>query len=124
MIAVAIVAILSTIAYPTYQSSVLRSKRAIVKVRLMDIVERETKYYIDNRTYGDLSDLGFTADTIGINDDGDVAAGSGTYDLSVTVATAATFTVQAVAKNQMLNDSGCLTMTIDLAGTKTPLACW
>ena len=97
MIVVALVALLATLAYPSYQSYVLRSKRAIAKIRLMDIVEQETRYFIANRTYGDLSDLGFSADTIGINSDGEVTAGSGTHDLSVAIATAGAFTVQAVA---------------------------
>ena len=124
MIVVAVTGILATVAYPSFQDYVMRSKRSIAKIRMLDIVERQTRHFIDNRTYGDLSDLGYAADTIGINDDGDTAAGAGTYDLSTTTATAATFTLQAVAKNQQLNDTGCTTLTINLVGTRSPIACW
>ncbi len=124
MVVVAMIGILAAIAYPSYQSYVLRSKRTIAKIQLMDISEQETRYFINNRTYGDLSDLGYSADTIGIDDDGIVVAGSGTYDLSTTTATATTFTIRAVAKNYQASDTGCTTLTINLAGVRTPPACW
>ncbi|RKZ45836.1 MAG: prepilin-type cleavage/methylation domain-containing protein [Gammaproteobacteria bacterium] len=129
MIVVAIIGILGAIAYPSYQSYVMRSKRTIAKIVLADIVEQQTKYYIENRTYGDLSDLGYANDTIGINSDGDtVASGSGNYDLSTTAATTTTFTIQAVAKNIQTGDTArgtsCTPLTINHLGARTPSDCW
>ena len=130
MIVVAIIGILGAIAYPSYQSYIMRSKRTIAKVVLADIVAKQTKYYIENRTYGDLSDLpGYPNDTIGINSDGDtVASGSGNYDVSISAATATTFTIQAVAKNIQTGDTAggtsCTPLTINHLGVRTPLDCW
>ena len=131
MIVVAIIGILGAIAYPSYQSYIMRSKRTIAKIQLVDLVAQQTKYYIEpeNRTYGDLSDLGYANDTIGINSDGDtVAAGSGNYDVSVSAATATTFTIQAVAKNYQIGDTAggtsCTPLTINHLGARTPSDCW
>ncbi len=124
MIVVGIVAILATLAIPAYQTSILRSNRSIAKTRLMDVVTQQTRYYIDNRAYGVLTDLGYATDTIGFNSDNTTAAGAGTYDLSVSAANATTYTIQAVATNQQLADTACLTLTINQAGVKSPISCW
>ena len=129
MIVVAIIGILGAIAYPSYQSYVMRSKRTVAKILLVDLVAQQTKNFIENRTYGDLSDLDYPNDTIGINSDGDtVAAGSGNYDVSVTAATTTTFTIQAVAKNYQIGDTArgtsCTPLTINHLGVRTPSDCW
>lgn len=40
------------------------------------------------------------------------------------VSTATAYTLQAMAKNGQAQDSGCTTLTIDQAGTRTPSGCW
>jgi len=48
---VAIVAILTMIAYPAYQQYLIRANRAEAKALLMDLAQKEQLYYTDTRTY-------------------------------------------------------------------------
>lgn len=51
MIAVAIVGILATIAYPTYQEHMRKSRRAAAQVFLADVASRQQQYLMDARGY-------------------------------------------------------------------------
>lgn len=51
MIVVAIVGILAAIAYPSYQSYVLRSGRTDGQAKLMEIMQAQERYYSQNQTY-------------------------------------------------------------------------
>jgi type IV pilus assembly protein PilE len=52
MIVVAIVAILASIAYPSYRQYVIRSNRSEVQQFMMDIANREEQFLLDTRIYG------------------------------------------------------------------------
>jgi len=49
MVALAIVAILATIAIPSYREYVLRSHRRAAQTSMMDIANREQQYFAANR---------------------------------------------------------------------------
>lgn len=51
MIVVAIVAVLSAIAFPAYTSHIRKGRRAEVQAMLMDMAQREIQYFTDTRTY-------------------------------------------------------------------------
>ncbi len=51
MITVAVVAILASVAYPAYTSSLVKSRRAQAQVVLSDIAQRQQQYLLDNRRY-------------------------------------------------------------------------
>ncbi len=61
MIAVAIVAILAGVAYPSYMQYVLTSHRTEGTSALVRIANLEERYYLDNNAYGSLFQLGLTA---------------------------------------------------------------
>ncbi len=125
MITVAIVAILAAIAYPSYQQFVLRSNRTVARAALMDLAQKEERYYIRNRQYGTLSALGYAADTVGVDSGGRiVAAGAGLYDVQVTAATATNYALKATATGNQTKDTACPSLTLDQAGTQAPTACW
>ncbi len=67
MIAVVIIAILSSIAYPSYQNHVRKSRRAAAHTALMDAAARQEQFFLDNRTYADsvAADLNMSATTGG-----------------------------------------------------------
>lgn len=60
MITVAIVGILSTIAYPSYQRYVISGHRANGQQFLMDLAQRQEQYLIDSRQYGSAANLNMT----------------------------------------------------------------
>lgn len=51
MIAVAIVAILATIAIPSYQTYIIKSNRRAAQSVMMDIAQKEQQYLLDARQY-------------------------------------------------------------------------
>ncbi|HSE00750.1 MAG TPA: type IV pilin protein [Burkholderiales bacterium] len=51
MIAVAIVGILVTIAYPSYQEHMRKTRRSAAQSFMMDIASRQQQYLIDARSY-------------------------------------------------------------------------
>jgi len=64
MVTVAVVGILSAIAYPSYQNAIIKNRRASAQAHLADIAQREQQYLIDNRSYTDsLTTLSVTTPT-------------------------------------------------------------
>jgi type IV pilus assembly protein PilE len=51
MIAVAIIAILASIAVPSYATFMKRSRRADAEATMLDIAQREQQYLLDTRTF-------------------------------------------------------------------------
>jgi len=51
MIVLAIIAILTAIGYPSYQSYIQRGVRSQAQQFLMDLAQRQEQYYLDNRSY-------------------------------------------------------------------------
>ena len=54
MIAVAIIAVLIAIAYPSYQQYKIRTNRAEVQAQLIEMAHRFQAYYVSNYSYKDL----------------------------------------------------------------------
>ena len=119
MIAVAIVGILASIAYPAYSEYVRKARRADAQAYLKDIALRQEQYLIDARSYGTLAQL---------RADSPPAHVSTYYTISIPTLTAGpppTYMAQAApttAGGQ--NKDKCGTMTIDNTGVKTPTECW
>ena len=110
MIAVAVVAILAAIAYPSYQSHLISSRRASAQSHLMDIAQREQQYFLDTRSYA--SDLA----TLSMTTPSDVGS---YYTITIAISSAPpTFTATATPVTGTLQASdGAL--SIDNTGTKT-----
>lgn len=110
MIAVAVVAILAAIAYPSYQSHLISSRRASAQSHLMDIAQREQQYFLDTRSYA--SDLA----TLSMTTPSDV---NSYYMITIAISSAPpTFTATATPVTGTLQASdGAL--SIDNTGTKT-----
>jgi type IV pilus assembly protein PilE len=120
MITVAIVAILASIAIPSYREYIRKSRRAEAQAFLMAVAGRQQQFLIDTRAYApDLL-------TVSIPTPPNVAAA---YDLTLTTVAGPppTFFVQATPKpgtDQVLEQCG--TLRIDQTGTKTAALtkCW
>lgn len=105
MIAVAIVGILAAIAIPSYQDSVMKSRRSDAKGALLGLANAMERLFTTNNSYCDAGGTG-GADSCGTgtNDTGSpsiystqvpVDGGAAYYNLTITVATANTYTIQA-----------------------------
>lgn len=51
MIVVAIVAILAAVGYPSYQDSIVKTKRAEGRAALMEIMQQQERFYTQNNAY-------------------------------------------------------------------------
>jgi type IV pilus assembly protein PilE len=109
MIAVAIIGILTAIAYPSYQQYVLRANRADAQAIMLGDVQFMERYFTTNGTY------------VGADLPEQFSPESGTAKYSLTLSPAATatgFTIQA-APTGGYADPQCDTLTIDQTGAKT-----
>lgn len=117
MIAVVVVAILSAIAYPSYQDYIRRGKRATAQAAMMDLASKEQTYLLDRRVYTtSTSTVGFAAPAEIAND----------YTFTVAVdntVSPPTFTITATPQGGQSN-GGEPTLTLNQAGTKTPASYW
>lgn len=55
MIVVAIVGILAAVVYPSYQDSIIKTKRSEGRAALMQIMQQQERYYTQNNTYSAFS---------------------------------------------------------------------
>ena len=119
LIAVAMVAILAAIAYPSYLDSVRESRRAEGKTLLLRAVNRQERFFSTSspNSYGDsMEDLGWT-DADGKNENNSVASAEGWYNVSVVSGDASTFTLRAVAQNDQTNDE-CVRLEVNQLGQR------
>ena len=126
MIVVAIIAILSAIAYPAYNKYVLRSRRSDAYAALNQDQATMERCYAQYFSYA----------PAGTNPDGTkqscpaIVATSPEQYYSVVASnvTATTYTLTATAIGPQAQDTGCATLSLDQAGNKTSTGgsanCW
>lgn len=121
MVAVAIVGILSAIAYPSYQQYVLKTHRAEASRLLLTAANIQERRLADYGRYtDDLSLLGVAADG---------TTASGRYQLQVNLPDAGSFVLEARAQGAQSADIDCLVFTLDHTGQRntsmpSSLFCW
>ncbi|MEW5967280.1 MAG: type IV pilin protein [Pseudomonadota bacterium] len=119
MIAVAIIGILASVAYPAYMESVRKSARADAKAVLMEAAQFMERYFTTNNTYANaglpsaVSPKGATGGAVRYN-----IQFNGTPD-------ATTFTIEAVPTGAQVGEA-CGTLTVRHTGATLPTAgnCW
>lgn len=118
MIAVAVIGILATIAYPSYQEHVLRGGRAEGMALLSDAAARQERYFAQSNAYitsqADVADLGMPH-TTGTT----VMSSNGRYSLTVgTAANDGGYTLTATRQGAQVNDTKCGNFTLDAVGRR------
>ena len=124
MIVCAIVAILAAIAYPSYQSSVQKSRRAEAKTALLGVAAQMERWSTEKSTYAGAT-LGATATAVFANH-----SENSYYNLSLANLTATTYTARAAPTGAQTGDP-CGTLTYNeqgiksvTGGTWTTAQCW
>jgi len=116
MIAVAVVGIVSSIAYPSYVAQVRKSRQADAQAALMNIAARQQQMLLDTRSYADsVATLNVTLPIAVVQN----------YAVTITVGTATvpTFTATATPAGAQLAGA-CGVLSINQTGTKLPPSCW
>lgn len=123
MIVVAIIGIISTLAYPTYQAHILKTHRTTAKALLLEILTEQQNFYARNMTYTNaLNDLGYTLINGGVETtDGryNITAGNCIAPLSNQITVCVRLT--ATAQGTQLTDGN---LVANSAGGKAPENKW
>lgn len=118
MIVVAIIGILASIAYPSYQESVASGKRVDAQGHLLSLAQHMERHFTENGSY--------TTAVLPYNEAPKDGAAKN-YDLLILPSSTAavSYTLRASPKNSMAGDR-CGDMTIDNIGRKVAgdLDCW
>jgi type IV pilus assembly protein PilE len=131
LIVVAIIAIISSYAYPSYMNHVAKTKRTAATSMLLQMADRQQQFFMDNKTYAaDLTDLGFSADPFVINDGGVASTDEdlqSVYSISMSNVATTTYTITAdPLHGQKVRDANCGSLTLNQAGVRASGGddCW
>lgn len=118
MIGVVIVGIIAAIAFPSYQEQVRESRRADCGGALVGLAQAMERHYSINNSYlGAAAGGGNTGAPTVFPINCPVDGGTATYDLTISAATASTFTVSAAPIGSQADDR-CGTLTLNNRGVK------
>lgn len=119
MITVVVVAILAAVAFPSYQSSVRKGRRADAVDASVAVLQAQERYRANNVSYGSsVAAIGLTSTS---------ANAHYTLGLSSVSATGYTFTASAAAGSPQLRDTGCTALTVTVTNGSpvyAPTGCW
>lgn len=116
MIAVAVIGILTAIAFPSYQQYIRKAHRSEAQAFLMDVAQRQQQYFLDNRVYGTLENLGMAPTT-------DLAS---RYNFTATPQEGPppTYTLTATAKGAQVGSGEPAELKLESNGNKSPAGYW
>lgn len=110
MIVVAVIAILAAIAYPSYQSHIIKTRRATAAACVIELAQFMEREYTTNQSYEDAT-LPQTSCQNDLN---------AFYSFAFpSPPTATAFSITATAQGVQANDTQCGNLTINERGTKS-----
>ena len=112
MITVAVIAIISAIAIPSYQNHILKSRRSEAITQLLQAQLKQGKQWLTSTPHkysNNINELGIS---------------NSSYYTFSTEAQDNGYQLKATAKGSQLKDSACLSLTINQHSDKTPSNCW
>lgn len=115
MIVIAILGILAAIAIPSYQDSVRRAKRADAQGALMGLANAMERHFTANNTFLGAGSPDTGAPTI-FSTQVPVDGGTAYYNLTISAATASSYTLTATATGSQAGDGN---FTLSNTGAKT-----
>ena len=131
MIVIAIVGILAATVLPSYNNYIIKSKRAVAKGVVMDLVNRQEQYFANNKSYTNaLSSLGGLPDPYYIDGSGEQVSSNGVYQITVEVSGSAPYfeyTIKAApvpGSSQASDACGTLSLTSEGLRSADTSNCW
>jgi type IV pilus assembly protein PilE len=129
MIVVVVIAILASVAIPSYTGYITDARRQGAVQEMLKIASAQEQFFMDNKAYAStLVSLGYDAQPIGTDVNGAIVSAtdaSAVYNFSISSTTTSTsgiiraYTVSAIPKAaQYDRDTDCATMTLTQAGVK------
>jgi type IV pilus assembly protein PilE len=97
MITVAVIGLLSAIAYPSYQQQVAKGRRTDAKQSLLELSQKLERYYTERGTYANA--------TLGAGGIYPNVSSGGYYSLAITAQSADGFTVRATPVGNQVGDA-------------------
>jgi len=117
MITILVVAILASIAIPSYRQYVIRGNRTAAQAVMMEIATRQQQFFVANRVYAEgdeeANDLGFSLPP--------EVADNYDFDLVAVPGPPPGFTITFTPKG---GQAGDVDLTLNSAGVKTPADKW
>ncbi len=129
MIVIAIIGVLAAVAFPSYQESIKKSRRADAKVGIIAFAAAMERHFTENNNYcdaatggADVANCGTATDTDTgtpsiINPSVPLDGGTAYYNLTISAVTATTFTLLATRTGAATGDE-CGDFTYTQAGVK------
>lgn len=111
LIVMVIASVLAMIAVPSYQASVIKSRRADGRVVLNDTAQRLERCYTQ---FG-----GYDADDCPIDDGEEILSQEGFYMVTVAVDDAATYTLTAAPQGPQEDDEDCGSLAMTNTGVRS-----
>ena len=126
VIVVVVIGILAAIAYPAYIVQIRKSRRSDAYIALTQLANAQEKFYLNCNSYTTFIGTIGTPPVGNCNTVANSALGYGKttssrdyYNLSITVADANGYTLQATTTGVQATDSACATLTLTSTGLKT-----
>ncbi|WP_046167172.1 type IV pilin protein [Chromobacterium vaccinii] len=114
VITLAVLALLVSIALPSYRNFMMQSNRTAAKTALQDLASRQESYFSTNNNYASqLATLGYASGTVYVPGNG-----NNLYALSIANTTASTFALNAAPQGSQAQDS-CQTYQLDNLGNQS-----
>jgi type IV pilus assembly protein PilE len=120
MVAVVIVAILATIAIPSYREYVIRSHRRAAQAAMMEIATQQQQYFVANRWYATAAQLGYVLPPE-VDEYYDLTINAPAPAVPPAAPALPTFTITLTATGSQAGDGP---LSINSEGVKTPAAKW
>jgi type IV pilus assembly protein PilE len=116
MIVIVVIAVLGSIAVPSYRSYILRTHRVEATSALLNLAAAQEKFYLQNNTYAADDDLTDAPPAgLGLPE----TTENGWYTLEITAADVTNFTATATAAGGQVADSACASFTVNALGVKS-----
>lgn len=119
MVVVFIIAVLAAIAYPSYKTFVLESKRSDAITEMTSIAGAQEKFYAENLRYAGTVNVlsGYTAEP------NPYISKEGLYSITTNL-TVEGYQIRATTRGTQVDDVNCSTIILNSTGTKSPAECW